>query len=1373
MSRTPSAATRPRAAAADTARGFVPVICARVTAGIATWRETGEIPEMPGRPEARAAAAAATTTTATTAAPAAVARTGRSLEPAVQSRMGAAFGADFSDVRVHTGMATAGARALTVGRDIAFAPGQFEPGTPVGDALIAHELAHVLQQDPLAAGGGASGAYERDADRAAVGVLARLAGLDGPAVRPQLRRGVALQRCGDTATTVAPPVRRPYKEIVAELRGLRARKEAILAGTEPVTAQAEIDARVAELAAELRDHGIMLDPNEILDRIAADPNVDLKQVRGRLVFGPAESFWGARMRFHALVEYIPPRTQDRARLALRPGDGHEREFPLWKTLNRVPDTMLELDEEFWLAVQGWKLDQTRQMDVKVRIYLGDEDAEQTTLSSGVLKLPDKDLPPKLSLTADPAVVIAGGDTVVQIPEVIPAFQRYSVDWEIDGKPKQKDVPALGIVLSDPGGKKVVAKVYKVKRAGTLMGPGVAIQAARDIESKELVRTADTAVTVQSPKEAADVVMGQMGSDSLPHLSTLEDSIKTSIEELERKVSEGGEQAEYWEERLDAQRKRLRKLRENEPDLEIHHPLPQDPLSSEDPIPYSGPIKAVLVVPGRGVQPLNIYVSGRKQASGWKVRLLDMTSSDVYSRDGEGATQLEAYEMAFRAWIDDHPYPHGGTVTYQFPGTGLRVPTSFKTKDTAWDTVKRWVDGVLLIAGVLLAVPEPSMLTKVIAGIIVTAGVARSAVAIYENLQVGIDPLDKRNVLEGISIVTSTLGLSGTLLRSAGITTMSPMVYRAGNWMVMGSLAGDAGTLAFMAYDAYASLQAIRANPTLDEGQKSMETMRVIAQLMASGTLFFVSNRDLFKQGIRPSEFIKPKSPDVRLGEALPPATKLDFGVELRKAGDIHTAERIRTGKVSDQEILDRNAVLPWLKTMPPADVSDLTKRATLDTLVAAQDLNAADFKRAFDQIGDDKLANALAPKIKGQGLVGYGRLKQADPKLKIEPLPDGQLRLDDQITVGPARLADLGDAELQKLTKAVAALKHDPEVRKAVVDAKQPGIPGGEAAVRKRLNPVQQEQFDTINELGSRERLRFDYQTKQADDFLREMDLTDDPMFGNLTQADRIRLFDMRTQTVPGGGGVQDQILVKRRFAEYAMARAKTPLEFVEHFSFAAGEYKARLEGLEKAYKADAAALKAAGENEARAQRKAGERLGFGGRNPDGSAQPSTALALVREEIDKPGWLIKVQVTEQMRLAEIKPFMAPGPKLPTEPDAAIAQLKTAANIPFDREIAAAYHVHKHHSEMPEGQQYTPGGKYKDEAEAYLGTAHDVIRDSDSTFTHTATQDGKGRSYAFTRTVKGRVPGTANEKNYKQMVVVEVGADGKAVMTTFMPDRGVR
>jgi Domain of unknown function (DUF4157) len=62
------------------------------------------------------------------------------------------FRYDFSNVRVHTN-ADAGrsarelsARAYTVGRHIAFAPGEFAPATQDGQKLIAHELAHVAQQ---------------------------------------------------------------------------------------------------------------------------------------------------------------------------------------------------------------------------------------------------------------------------------------------------------------------------------------------------------------------------------------------------------------------------------------------------------------------------------------------------------------------------------------------------------------------------------------------------------------------------------------------------------------------------------------------------------------------------------------------------------------------------------------------------------------------------------------------------------------------------------------------------------------------------------------------------------------------------------------------------------------------------------------------------------------------------------------------------------------------------------------------------------------------------------------------------------------------------------------------------------------------------
>jgi len=61
-------------------------------------------------------------------------------------------GHDFSKVRIHTDdQAAESARAInalayTVGRDIVFGQGQYQPNTRAGAKLVAHELAHVLQQ---------------------------------------------------------------------------------------------------------------------------------------------------------------------------------------------------------------------------------------------------------------------------------------------------------------------------------------------------------------------------------------------------------------------------------------------------------------------------------------------------------------------------------------------------------------------------------------------------------------------------------------------------------------------------------------------------------------------------------------------------------------------------------------------------------------------------------------------------------------------------------------------------------------------------------------------------------------------------------------------------------------------------------------------------------------------------------------------------------------------------------------------------------------------------------------------------------------------------------------------------------------------------
>jgi len=62
------------------------------------------------------------------------------------------FGADFSQVRIHTGSAAEetarllNARAFTLGADIAFGGGRYSPGTDEGRRLLAHELTHVVQQ---------------------------------------------------------------------------------------------------------------------------------------------------------------------------------------------------------------------------------------------------------------------------------------------------------------------------------------------------------------------------------------------------------------------------------------------------------------------------------------------------------------------------------------------------------------------------------------------------------------------------------------------------------------------------------------------------------------------------------------------------------------------------------------------------------------------------------------------------------------------------------------------------------------------------------------------------------------------------------------------------------------------------------------------------------------------------------------------------------------------------------------------------------------------------------------------------------------------------------------------------------------------------
>ena len=250
----------PEATGAVSARDYIPAVSNRVRRAVQTWAETGEITGVPNelagmmngpgailgaiggvlgsigsaigsafssigkalfkRREGRGEA------TQDPAQIQAQLTTGHPLDAGAKARMGAAFGQDFSSVRVHTGGEAAGlseqlnARAFTVGSDIAFGAGEYQPGTLVGDALIAHELAHVVQQNggngPHTKGDGDhDDLFEEDADIAAAGaVAATWGGVQGPISEigknalPRMRSGLKLRTCkkhltnkGTTITT--------------------------------------------------------------------------------------------------------------------------------------------------------------------------------------------------------------------------------------------------------------------------------------------------------------------------------------------------------------------------------------------------------------------------------------------------------------------------------------------------------------------------------------------------------------------------------------------------------------------------------------------------------------------------------------------------------------------------------------------------------------------------------------------------------------------------------------------------------------------------------------------------------------------------------------------------------------------------------------------------------------------------------------------------------------------------------------------------------------------------------------------------------------------------------------------------------------------
>lgn len=119
------------------------------------------------------------------------------------------FGYDFGRVRVHADAKAAesahvvNAHAYTVGHDIVFAAERYQPMTLAGQQLLAHELAHVVQQTRIGAPPGSVSDLEAEAQSAAVTMVEAVGSRPAPLTSAS---GSMLLKSNDGGGTPTPAV---------------------------------------------------------------------------------------------------------------------------------------------------------------------------------------------------------------------------------------------------------------------------------------------------------------------------------------------------------------------------------------------------------------------------------------------------------------------------------------------------------------------------------------------------------------------------------------------------------------------------------------------------------------------------------------------------------------------------------------------------------------------------------------------------------------------------------------------------------------------------------------------------------------------------------------------------------------------------------------------------------------------------------------------------------------------------------------------------------------------------------------------------------------------------------------------------------------
>ncbi|MEO8554152.1 MAG: hypothetical protein ABI678_29455, partial [Kofleriaceae bacterium] len=671
--------------------------------------------------------------------------------------------------------------------------------------------------------------------------------------------GLALHRCGESAPD-SPVI--DQKAIDAErataasdvkattklLHDTLVKRDAIaanpkLTGIDLQHQLDDADTEIARLRKLLRDQGVQVadtpdSKTDLNSRVRKDGDIDLTQYNARLDLSsnlaPGKKVpFGDETAMRVRLDYVPPGTPVEVEWRYKSPDfSQEFMFPMWSMPARYRSNVrdAQLDASFWSdmnVARVLRASKDSKLEIIAHVYLGSDTVAIANLKDTIQftdEIPDGNIDLIVTggaIDAGPHRMIAAqGAKLKFTPSWVPPPANYTIHWRVidigNYSPPTELLPVPG-----PG---EIDKELAFPKLGTF---GVMMEAAADLAGSDPWMTHPDPDTSKSRIAAVQIevidadtfgkrILDRLDSAALlsprQQLGEYVSGLGEKEREARRLASRSGDSHDLYESRADTLWKTKRDIEKRVADAGKASPMPPTDAEMAADTLYASPVTTALVLPeNKGAQPLSTYLTIRKVANAdgttrYDAIVLDGTSSDAWTFTGSSTTDARSAAIAaFADMKSKNPYPIAGVVRYRFGRAGWDpIEGSFSTT-TNGKLAQHYVEKILEVGGyvalaLLMLFPE-AVVTKWVAMGLLVAGVGVSAIHIHRNLELGIPWYDSRNVIEGLSIVASVVGVSGSVMAGSAAKAMKlgvgrPLMFYAGNALIMTSAGLGIGTFVY-------------------------------------------------------------------------------------------------------------------------------------------------------------------------------------------------------------------------------------------------------------------------------------------------------------------------------------------------------------------------------------------------------------------------------------------------------------------------------------------------------------------------------------------------------------------------------------------------